>query len=78
MLVDLNHKDRVTDLTFVAVGITCGRIPCDDEVQGNSIWSIWEERKYLKSVDLSQCQGITDIGVSALGDGCGQLHTINL
>ena len=78
VLVDLNHKDRVSDVTFVAVGIACGGISYDDEVKSDSIWSIWEERKYLLSINLSGCQGITDMGISALGRGCGQLHTINL
>jgi Leucine Rich repeat len=78
ILVDLNHKDRVSDVTFVAVGITCGGISYDDEVKSDSIWSIWEEREYLLSLNLSGCQGITDIGISALADGCGHLHTINL
>ena len=78
VLVDLYHKDRVSDVTFVAVSITCGGISNDDEVKDDSIWSIWEERRYLLSIDLSCCQNITDVGVSALGAGCGQLHTINL
>ena len=78
VLADHNHKDRVSDLTFVAVGITCERIKCDDEVKSDSIWSIWEHRKNLLSMNLSGCQGITDMGVSALGDGCSQLHTIDL
>ena len=34
-----------------------------------------KERKYLKSINLSSCQGITDVDESALGDGCGELHT---
>ena len=67
MLLDLNHKDRVSDVTFVAVGITCGGISYDDEVKGDSIWSKWEERKYLLSMNLSGCEGITDMGVLAQG-----------
>ena len=78
VLVDLNHKDRVSDVTFVAVGINCGGMSCVDEAKSDSIWSKWEERKYLLSINLDRCRGITDIGVSALGDGCGQLHTIDL
>ena len=78
VLVDPNHNDRVSDLTFVPVGITCGRISYDDEAKYDSILSIWEERKYLLSINLSECQGITDIGLSALGRGCGQLKTIDL
>ena len=78
VLVDPYHNDRVSDLTFVPVGITCGRNSYDDEAKYDSILSIWEGRKYLLSINLSKCQGITDIGLSALGRGCGQLHTINL
>ena len=78
VLVDHDHQDGVSDETFVAVGITCGGISHDYDVKGDSIWSIWEERKYLLSIDLSCCQNITDVGVSALGDGCDQLHTIDL
>ena len=77
VLVDLNHKDRVSDVTFVAVSIACGGMSCVDEVKDDTIWSIWEERKYLLSINLGCCRGITDMGVSALGRGCGQLHTIN-
>jgi hypothetical protein len=32
----------------------------------------------LQEIDLYDCQGITDIGVSALGHGCGQLQEIDL
>ena len=78
VLVDLNYKDRVSDVTFVAVGITCDRITCDDDVKGDSIWSIWEERRNLLSINLSCCRGITDIGLSALVAGCSQLHTMKL
>jgi hypothetical protein len=74
VLADPYHNDRVSDLTFVPVGITCGRISYDDEAKYDSILLIWEERKYLLSINLSKCQGITDIGISALGRGCGQLY----
>jgi hypothetical protein len=30
----------------------------------------------MQTIDLSGCQGITDIGLSALGRGCGLLETI--
>jgi Leucine Rich repeat len=78
ILVNLKHRDRVSDLTFESVGINRGEKSCGEGESGDSILSIWKERKYLKSVNLSRCRGITDMGVSALGDGCGQLQTINL
>jgi hypothetical protein len=78
VLVNINHKDRVSDETFVAVGITCGGISYDDEVKSGSIWSMWDERKYLLSINLSGCRGFRDMGISALTNGYGQLHTINL
>ena len=62
ILVNPKHRDRISELIFEAVGIL----------------SIWKERRYLKSIDLHDCEGITDICVSALGDGCGQLQEINL
>jgi hypothetical protein len=39
---------------------------------------IWNRSKYRKSIDLNHCEDVTDIGVSALGHGCGQLESINL
>ena len=60
--VNWKHRDRICELIFEAVGIL----------------SIWKERRYLESIDLNHCWGITDMGVSALVDGCGQLHTINI
>ena len=62
ILVKFSHRDRISKLIFEAVGIL----------------SIWKERRYLESIDLSGCRGITDVGVSALGHGCGQLQAINL
>ena len=78
VLVDHDHKDSVSDVTFVAVGITCGGMTCVDKLKSDSIWSIWEERKNLLTINLDGCRGITDISVSALGRGCGQLQTIDL
>ena len=80
ILVNLKHRDkkRVSDFTFKAVGINRGQKSCGEGQSGDSMLSIWEERKYLKSVNLSQCQGITDMGVSALGRGCDQLQSTNL
>ena len=60
--VNSKHRDRICKVIFEAVGIL----------------SIWKERKYLESIDLHDCEGITDICVSALGHGCSQLKTINL
>ena len=34
--------------------------------------------KILQSTNLSYCGNLTDIGVSALSAGCGQLRSINL
>jgi Leucine Rich repeat len=80
ILVNLKHRDeeRVSDVTFEAVGINRGQKSCGEGQSGDSMLSIWEEGKYLKSVDLSHCHGITDMVVSALADGCGQLQSINL
>ena len=80
ILVNLKHRDekRVSDLTFEAVGVNRGQKSCGEGQSGDSMLSIWEERKYLKSVNLSGCHGITDMVVSVLGDGCGQLQTIDL
>jgi hypothetical protein len=81
--VNLKHRDeeRVSDVTFFqAVGINRGQKSCNEGQSSDSMLSIWEERKYLKSVsvDLSQCHGITDLVVLSLGHGCGQLQTIHL
>jgi hypothetical protein len=40
--------------------------------------SKWKKRKYLLLINLSGCQGITDIGLSALGAGCRMLQVIDL
>jgi hypothetical protein len=81
ILVNATHRDSVSDLTFEAVSIQCDPTSCDCvKVKGDydSILLTWEERKYLQSIDVSKCWDITDIGLSALGLGCGQLQTINL
>jgi hypothetical protein len=78
ILVSLKHRGRVSDLTFEAVGINLKRNSCRVEESSDSILSTWEERKCFELIDISQCYGITDIGVSALGHGCGHLQTINL
>ena len=62
ILVSSKHRHRISEHIFEAINIL----------------SIWKERRYLESIDLSGCESITDIGVSALGHGCGQLQMINL
>ena len=32
----------------------------------------------LQSINLGDCDQVTDAGISALGAGCGQLRSINL
>ena len=78
ILMDLEHSDRVSDLTFEAVGINGSRTLLGDEVSGDCMLLTWEKREYVLSVDLSGCTDITDIGLSALGHGCSQLQMINL
>ena len=65
ILVNLKHRDRVSDLTFESVSINRGQKSCGEGESGDSILSVWKERKYLNSVNLSHCHGITDMGVSA-------------
>jgi hypothetical protein len=43
-----------------------------------SILLIWEERRYLLSIDLTICRGITNLGLSERGHGFSQLQTVNL
>jgi F-box and leucine-rich repeat protein 2/20 len=70
--------NAVCDVTFSAVGIDGRPTSCGEEVKNDSILSTWEGRKYLLSVDLSYCRGITDNGLLAIGHECGQLQTIDL
>jgi F-box and leucine-rich repeat protein 2/20 len=77
ILVIASHRDKVSDLTFEAVGINCYPASCDEEVKDDSILSTWEGRKYVQTIDLSSCGGITDIGLSALCYRCDQLQTID-
>jgi Leucine Rich repeat len=72
------HLGGISDRTFEAVNIHGSRTSCGEVVKGDSMLSIWEESQYLLTIDLSCCWGITDIGLSALGRGCGQLQAINL
>ena len=74
----LDNSDRISDLTFEPVDISGTPASYGDEVENDSILSKWEGRKHLQSIDLHNCKGITDMGLSALGHGCGQLQTIDL
>jgi Leucine Rich repeat len=77
VLVNVRHRNEVSDLTFEAVGISSGTV--DDEEGGDEyILSIWEGCQYLLSVGLGGCKRITDVGLSALAHGCSQLQTIHL
>jgi hypothetical protein len=67
-LVDPRHCFKVSDSTFEAAGST----PIDDVV-GTSNSLIWKGLKYLLSITVSRCWRIIDVGVSALGHGCGQI-----
>ena len=78
VLVNNKHSDRISDVTFNAAGIKSSLISHSEESIRESILSIWEGCKYLLSINLGYCQGITDVGLSALGHGCSQLQTINL
>jgi Leucine Rich repeat len=78
ILGDLNHCDRISDTTFEAVGINRSRTLSGEEISGDNIFSRWDEGKYLESIDLSQCDGFTDFGLSALAHRCVQLEKINL
>jgi hypothetical protein len=71
-LVDPRHCFKVSDSTFEAAGST----PIDDVV-GTSNSLIWKGLKYLLSITVSRCWRIIDVGVSALGHGCGQILEIN-
>ena len=78
ILVSADHSDEVSDLTFEALGIHSNPTLCGEKEKGDSILATWEKRKYLQTIDLSSCEGITDIGISALCHGCDQLLTIHL
>jgi hypothetical protein len=78
MVVNLDLCDKTSDLTFEAVDTNCSGTSCGEEEIGDGVLSIWEGHKYLQSIDLYGCWGITDMVISALGHGCGQLHTVIL
>jgi Leucine Rich repeat len=78
VFVGLKHRDTVSDITFEAVDINVSPYLCEKVVRVDDSLTIWEGHKYLLSIDLSGCKGITVIGLSALGHGCDQLQTINL
>ena len=65
---------KVCDSALEAIGTN---VFCDDMITGRKM-IIWNGSKYLKSIDLNHCVRITDIGVSALGHGCGQMESIDL
>jgi hypothetical protein len=45
----------ISDRTFEAVNIHGSRTSCVEVVKGDSMLSIWEESKYLLTIDLSGC-----------------------
>ena len=61
ILVDHKHRDKLSDLTFEAVGINRSTTSYGEERSNDGILSIWGGCEYLKSANLSNCQGITDI-----------------
>jgi Leucine Rich repeat len=75
ILVNSFHRNSLSDLTFRAVCINSSHLLYGEETKGDSILSRWGGWKYLESIDLRRCPGITDIRISALGQGCGQLQT---
>jgi Leucine Rich repeat len=73
VLVSPENCEEVSDMTFEAVGINQISIALSED-SAISV-SSWERCKCL---DLGGCLNITDIGVSALSHGCGQLQRISL
>jgi hypothetical protein len=69
MLVNLDLCDKTSDLTFEAVDTNCSGTPFGEEEKEHGLLSKWEGHKYLQSIDLCGCWGITDIGESALSLG---------
>jgi hypothetical protein len=78
IIANRKHSERVSDLTFGAVGMNGSRTSCDEEVKSDDNFLMWEESKYVLSIDISGCQGITDLGLAAVDLRCRQLQTINL
>ena len=77
VLVSLEHCDEVLDVTFETSGTDRFDVAASGDERAPPIYSIWEGFQYLEVVDLGHCMRITDISVSAVARGCGQLHTIN-
>ena len=78
VLVKQENGFKLSDSTLETVSANVLRNVVYDDVVSRRELVIWEGCKYLKSIDLSRCQDITDIGVSALGHGCSQLQSIDL
>ena len=71
---NLEH-DRITDQTFAGVGILSTQSAdtnCSDDN------AVAEGCPHLTSINLSNCDRISDIGVSAIAEGCRHLTSINL
>jgi Leucine Rich repeat len=78
VLVNPAQQNTISDRTLQPTGIGDVRSLSSDHVNSSNEPSIWEGSKYLKTLRLDGCQGITDIGLSALGHGCRQLQSIKL
>jgi hypothetical protein len=77
ILANLERGNRICDLTFEAAIINGSRT-FDEALRDDCLSLIWEKCKKVLSIDLSSCEGITDIGISVVVDRCSQLQTMNL
>jgi hypothetical protein len=78
ILVNPKQRIKLSDSTFEAKNINGNRSEYGVDAMNVRKLTIWEECKYLQSIDLSNCDGITDITVSAIGHGCDQLQSISV
>jgi hypothetical protein len=78
ILVNPAQQNTISDRTLQSTDIISVQFVSSDDEPNSSMLFTWGESKYIRTLHLGGCEGITDIGVSALCHGCGQLQTIYL
>jgi Leucine Rich repeat len=78
ILVNPDQRNTIPDRTLQSTGIISVQFVSSDDEPNSNIQLARDESKYLQTIHLGGCEGITHIGASALGHVCRQLQSIDL
>jgi hypothetical protein len=72
VLFNPDYSSGISDRTFEAVDMNNHRIESAYDVIRIPTLKIWGGCKYIQRIDLQNCHDITDMALTALGNGCRQ------